>query len=352
MLYRALFLTVLLFCTSVFAAEVRGLYETEVIVRSQTVEDKHAAVKEALTVVISRILAGENVLQDKVVKSIIEDAPRFVKQQQYSLVEAASGANEDARIMRVSFNELALLEAINNSHLKVWGDIRPETLLWLVVEENGRRVFFKADSMPELNLAISKGSKLSGLPLLYPLGDLDEQRQLSVNDVLSAYPQNLLSVSDRYGVVSILAGRLVKSQDCWKADWAFYFDDRVQQWNQPCATLNEVIRSGMKGVYAQLANVYAAKPYNVEPAGVITLTIEKVAGQSDMDRVTHYLQSMPMVTSVDWLDAHAGVNRYRVNYHGDRHLFEELVGIGRVLDPRDVDSAGIGELRYRLLESR
>lgn len=352
MFYRALFLTALLFCTSVFAAEVRGLYETEVIVRSQSLEDKHAAVKEALTGVISRILAGENVLQDKVVKSIIEDAPRFVKQQQYSLVEAAGGVNEEARIMRVSFDELALLEAINASHLKVWGDIRPETLLWLVVEENGQRAFFKQDSMPELSLALSKGAKLAGLPLLYPLGDLDEQRQLSVNDVLSAYPQNLLSVSERYGVVSILVGRLVKSQDCWKADWAFYFDDRVQQWNQSCAMLNEVIRSGMKGVYVQLAYVYAAKPDNIEPAGVVTLTIEKVAGQSDMDRVTHYLQSLPMVKSVNWLDTHAGVNRYRVNYHGDRHLFEELVGIGRVLDPQDIESAGMGELRYRLLELR
>jgi hypothetical protein len=254
--------------------------------------------------------------------------------------------------MRVSFDEQALLEALKPSRLKVWGEIRAETLLWLVVEENGRRSFYKADSMPELKLALSKGSKSAGIPLLYPLADLDEQRQLSVSDVLSAYPQNLLTVSERYGVVSILAGRVIKVQQCWKGDWAFYFDDRVEQWNKSCSTLNEVILSGMKGVYARLAGVYAARPDNFEPAGTVTLKIAGVAGVTDMIRVIHYLQSLSMVKSVSWLDSQAGVNRYKVSYQGDRHALEESVGIGRVLNPQDTDTTGISELRYRLLQSQ
>jgi len=222
----------------------------------------------------------------------------------------------------------------------------------LVVEENGRRSFFKADTMHELNIALSKGAKQTGLPLLYPLSDLDEQRQISVNDVLSAYPQNLLRVSERYGVVSILAGRVVKMQQCWKGDWAFYFDDRVEQWTKACSPLNEVILTGLRGVYSRLASVYAARPDSLEPAGAVTLKIAGINGIDDMARVIHYLQSLPMVKSVSWLDSQAGLNRYKVSYEGNRHAFEESVGIGRVLNPQDIDSKGISELRYQLLDSR
>ncbi|MDP3334138.1 MAG: DUF2066 domain-containing protein, partial [Methylococcaceae bacterium] len=351
-LYRALLLSGLLLCAPVFAAEVRGLYETEVIANSPSNEDKNAAFKDALTVVLGRILAGDNVLQDRAVQATLANAPRFVKQHQYSLTEANLAADNEARNMRVLFDEQALLEALKTSKLKVWGDIRPETLLWLVVEENGRRSFYKADSMPELSVALSKGAKQKGLPLLYPLSDLDEQRQLSVNDVLSAYPQNLLNVSERYGVVSILAGRVVKMQQCWKGDWAFYFDDRVEQWSKSCGTLNEVVATGLSGVYTQLAGYYAAKPDGVESAGVVVLKIAGINGANDISRVTQYLQSLSMVKSVSWVDSQAGINRYQVSYQGNRHAFEESVGIGRVLNPQDVDTTGLSELRYRLLNSR
>lgn len=129
----------------------------------------------------------------------------------------------------------------------MWGETRPETLLWLVIEENGQRGFFKADMMPESDSALNRISRQTGLPLLFPLLDMDEQREISVSDVLSAYPQHFLTVSERYGVISILAGRAVKMQGCWKADWAFYFDENIEQWLKPCTTLNEVILTGMQG---------------------------------------------------------------------------------------------------------
>lgn len=349
MLYRALLLIGLLFCTQIFAAEMQGLYETEVIANSQSDEDKNLAFKEALTTVLGRILAGDNALKDSVVQTMLSNASRYVKQHQYSLTEASLAMDSEARNMRVLFDEQALITALKSSRLRVWDEIRPETLLWLVVEENGRRSFFKADTMAELNVALAKGSKQTGLPLLYPLSDLDEQRQLSVNDVLSAYPQSLLSVSERYGVVSILAGRVVKMQQCWKGDWAFYFDDRVEQWSKSCSSLNDVILTGLHGVYSRLAGYYAARPDSLEPAGTVILKISGMNGVNDMIRVIHYLQSLPMVKSVSWLDSQAGINRYKVSYEGDRHVLEESVGIGRVLNPQDVNTSGISELRYLLL---
>lgn len=351
MLFRALIICGLFFSSNAFAAEIQGLYETEVIAKSQSVEDRNAALKEALTIVLKRVMAGEDVLHDSVVQAALADAGHFVKQYQYSLSESISDENSGARIMRVLFNEQDVLNLMKTSKLKVWDETRPETLLWLVVEENGQRSFFKAETMSEINYAVNKASRRTGLPLLFPLLDLEEQQRISVSDVLSAYPQPLLTASERYGVVSILAGRLVKTDDCWKMDWAFYFDEGVEQWTMPCGTLNDAILTGMEGAYGRLSKYYAVKPDVLETGSVI-LKISGDKDGNDRSRVIHYLNSLAMVKSVVWVGGEAGFNRYKVGFEGNRNALEELLGIGRVLNPQGEDKTGTNELRYQLLSER
>ncbi|MEQ1531506.1 MAG: DUF2066 domain-containing protein, partial [Methylococcales bacterium] len=329
-LLRALLLCGLLIGYRADAAEVSGLYETEVLADSQTVADKNNAIRSALEKVLKKVLAGEGILQDPVVKSAIADAPRFVKQAQFSLSEQSIGANRTARTLRVLFDAQALLNVLKTSKLKVWEETRPETLLWLVLEDNGRRSFFRPETMYELNNAVNKMSKQAGLPLLLPLQDLDEQRQISVSDVLSAYPQRLLAVSERYGVVSILAGRVVKSADCWTADWAFYFDDRIVQTETPCASLEDAILTGMQSVYDGLSNYYAVKPYGLE-VGSVTLKVFHADDMEDKNRLQNYLKSLPMVKSVSWVGGDVGQQRYKVSFNGERAALEEILGLGRVL---------------------
>jgi hypothetical protein len=350
-LFRTLIIYGLFFCPAIFAAEVPSLYETEIIAKSQSPDDKNSAFKDALTIVLKRIVAGNDILNDRIVRTALADAPRYVKQYQYSLVESgvqAGNSDNNARNMRVLFDEQSLLSLMKTGNIKIWGETRPETLLWLVVEENGQRSFFKPETMPEVDVAVKKLAKQTGIPLLLPLMDLDEQRQISVNDVLSAYPQNLLAASDRYGVVSILAGRVVKSSGCWKSDWAFYFDQRIEQWTKSCGTLNDAVLTSLQGVYSKLSNYYAVKPAAIE-MNVVTLKISGILGTEDRERITHYLKSLSMVKSVNWLPGDAGIDRYKVSFEGDRAALEQVLGLGRVLNPLDVDNTGTDEISYRLL---
>jgi hypothetical protein len=191
----------------------------------------------------------------------------------------------------------------------------------------------------------------NGLPLLFPLMDMDELKQLSVNDVLSAYPDNLLAVSERYGAVSILAGRVVKTRDCWKTDWAFYFDQGIEQWTKSCGTLNDAILTGLQGVYNRLSNYYAVKPYAIE-MDVATLKISGILTMDDRARVIHYLKSLSMVKSVNWVSEDIGVALFKVGFEGNRADLEETIGLGRVLNPGFSDNSGTNELDYRLVPKR
>ncbi|MDP2178052.1 DUF2066 domain-containing protein [Methylicorpusculum sp.] len=348
---RLLVIYCVLASQSAVAAEVKGLFETEVMAKSQSRDDKNAAIKAALTVVLQRVLAGNDILTDPVVQKLLDTAPVYVKQFQYAMIDSRNEAHTDKRPVRVLFNEDRLLDLLKSSKLSIWSEIRPETLVWLVVEEEGQRQFFKSDTMPMISQSLNKAARYAGIPIIFPLMDLAEKTQITVGDVLSAYPAQLMTISARYDVVSILAGRLVKKQGCWQAEWALYFDDNVAQWMGSCGSLDEALVGGMSGTYGNLSKYYSVKP------GVVNLTTVNVSvmgirGADDMNRVNRYLTSLPMVKSANWLGVKEGFNTYAVTFEGDRHFFEDILGLGRVLESRGTPGFSGEELIFTLLPKR
>jgi hypothetical protein len=114
--------------------------------------------------------------------------------------------------------------------------------------------------MLDIESALSFTAKLKGVPIIYPMLDLEEQQKISVNDVLGTDAKNLLAVSARYEVPAVMAAHLVKKADCWQSDWAFYFDNKIKQWTSGCVPLKSSITVGIKGAYDVLSNYYGLKP--------------------------------------------------------------------------------------------
>ena len=345
---KVLVISLLFFTETIAAIEVKGLFEAEVMTKSQSRADRNAAVNAALEMVLGKVLAGENILQDTAASIALSDSSQYVTQYQYSLIPSETDPESTARVMRVVFDKHSLLALLKSSELGIWSAIRDETLVWLVVEENGERQFYNENRMPEFANVLDRASRNKGLPLLFPLMDLEEQQKISVNDVLSAYSDRLLEVSERYGTVAILSGRVQKKADCWNAEWAFYFDDDINQWSQTCGALDQVVLNGLQGAYDQLSKYYAVKPETLEIDTVI-LKVSGVKGMTDMTRVTDYLSALPMIETVSWLRVESGNNLYKVKFVGSQEVFENMLGLGRVLNPVKTKMVGKDELEYQLL---
>lgn len=248
------------FSTQLPAVEVSGLYEIEIVANSQSAQDRTQAIKQALFAVLDRILVADDISKIPVVQEMLTSAQHYVKQFQFSLIAADEYSDSDARLIRVQFDEDQILEVLRKGQVGIWSEIRPQTLLWLVVEENGSRQFYNADAMPDIESALALASKIKGVPMIYPMLDLEEQQRISVNEVLGTDSRNLLAASARYEVTSIMAGRLVKKGDCWQGEWAFYFDGKIKQWNAACQPLKATTLAGVKGAYDVLSNYYGIKP--------------------------------------------------------------------------------------------
>lgn len=347
-LLKAFFIFLLCYSKFLPAVEVQGLFEAEVITQSQSPEDRNKAIKEALAIVLGKIMAGDNVLEDPTVKLALNDAPLYTTQYQYSLIPSNTDESS-ARIMRVKFDQNALLELMLSSKLGIWNEVRDETLVWLVVGKGRKKQIFKAEIMPEIANALDKAAKRKGLPLLFPLMDLEESQKISINDILGTHSERLLEVSERYETPSILVGHLKKNKKCWKSEWALYFDNGIKQWESDCVSLDDAVLSGMQGTYDKLSKFYAVKPETLG-IGTVVLKVAGVKNMTDMSRITDYLNSLPMTESVHWLKVKSGINYYKVKTSGSRRSFIEAVGLGRILDPLDSEEKrDKNELNYRLL---
>lgn len=246
------------------AIEVKKLFEIELVANGQTAADRDQAIKQALYAVLNRILVSDDISKLSIVQRVLANAQNYVKQFQYSLI-GADYADSDARLIRVEFDEDQLLELMRDSQVGIWSEIRPETLLWLVVDAEGQRQFYNPDNMPDIENALDLASRIKGIPLIFPMLDLEEQQRISVSEVLSADSRNLLSASSRYEVPAVMAGHLAQKSGCWHAEWAFYFDGKIQQWSGACQPLKAAVADGLQGAYRVLSSYYGVKPDVLRP---------------------------------------------------------------------------------------
>lgn len=328
------------------AENIQQLYETEVAINNKPQKnDKVLAVQQALKIVLSRILVGHHILQNEDIQTVLSNAEHYVTETQYSLTETVTNHH---RLMRVLFNEQLLIDTLRSLNLGIWNEIRPKTLLWLVIDSPKKAPqLFDANTMYTLNEALLDASTEKKLPILFPIQDLNEHQQLSVNDVLSASSDHLLSTSSRYNMVSILAGKITQKNDCWVAEWTFHFDGKIKQWSDTCQPLKGIALAGLRGVYDVLSRYYAATPESTE-INTMIIKINHLKNKTKKMYLINYLESLPIVKTATWIGISQGYDKYRVFFQGSQADLENLFLNGSTLKRKPFIPVGKNEVFYQL----
>lgn len=347
-----LFLLSLTFASlNLYAESVKGLYEAEVVTNSNLQVDKHAAFRQALTMVLNRVLTGNDIFQDETVQAVLDDAALYVSEYQYSLTEANAKGSKNSRLMRISFDEVLLDDVFRHASVGFWNEIRPKTLVWLILDEDGEQHFFNPGWHLDVDAAMAIASRKKGLPLLYPIYDLKEKQRLSINDVLTPYSNHLLEISRRYDVVSILAGKMVYDDECWRAEWAHYFNSKIEQWVSQCGLLKDVAGNGMQGVYDSLAKYYSVKA-RISQIGSVVLKVSNIRTMIQLSEVVEYLNSLARVKTVTRLGVESGYYIFRVFYQGSRKILNNTLAKDLVLRTEGFSRQHAVSVKYKFISKQ
>ncbi len=181
----------LLFCFSAISAEVYNLDESLIPVDSRAKNLRSQAIKQGLKEVVLKNTGTQSALTHPEVVKQLANASAMMTQYGYQDLDGEL-------FIKVSFDHKRLISLLRQAGLPVWGKQRPLTLIWLVEEIEGDRKILNDASASNTRAWFDTQSSNRGVPLLFPLMDLDDSMQVGVNDIRGQFTANVANASLRY----------------------------------------------------------------------------------------------------------------------------------------------------------
>lgn len=325
----------------VHAIKVPGLYEAEVSVGNQSVEDRAAAIRACLSRVLVKLTGERNVSGISELQPILDQAGNFVQQYRYREIRMDVPASTGAPVpvqwrLAVKFDEVNLNKSLRETGMPVWGRERPSILIWLALEQAKRRSFAGADSAPELLELVHDLADRRGVSILFPLQDLDDEKQIQPGDVWLGFQEPIMAASGRYNTDVILTASVGSPvPGIWEGRWRSYGADGLShEWTTETDLLEGALEEGFNGFVDILAAEFV-RTGSYTLLGDIEITVGDVDSVEQYARLIDYLESLSSISEVRVTEVRTGEVRLALTAHGGEPAVVQTIGLGRTLKPVD-----------------
>ena len=177
--------------------------------QSQTT--RKAGAKRGLLEVLQKI-SGFPVPGDRpTINRALTIADQYLYQFSYAKMEPGEVARAlpGSLWLTMRFEEKSIQELIKKGKLARWGANRPSVLVWMAVDDGRKRVIMSDGVDHSALRALQSGAKKRGLPLIFPLNDLEDSMALPVGQLWGMFDDPISVASKRYGAESVLALSLI-----------------------------------------------------------------------------------------------------------------------------------------------
>ncbi len=322
------------------AAEVSDLYEAEVRVADRGANQRKVSLRNALAEVLVKITGARNVTSRANLAPALERASEYVQQYRYRLVPEAEGSSAQSEAPRwllwTRFDSEAINRLLRERHLSVWGSTRPVTLLWLAVEDQGRRDLIGADSDPATANLVTQVADGRGTPILLPLLDLEDQRQLNFSDVWGDFEDAIFAASERYASDVVLVGRAARRGGAtWSVRWSLYQGNNAAHWETSENTQRGALWLGMQNAMDVVVSRFAPLAGEDTQTSVL-LHVDDINTVFDYARVSRYLKALTPVEAIQPVQVKPTAVLFRLRLRGGAHSLRQALSLGGLLRSDDV----------------
>lgn len=288
------FLSVPCLAMLIWLAAPTAMAESTVSVRlpveNQQAEAREQALSAAIRQVLVRLSGRDDVVQSPDLSTLLQQPGRFLQRYQYDV--------EDEQLMlAMQFDAAALRRAMATQGVPSWQEDRPPVLVWLAVEQHGRRVLVGGEDGMEVRALLQTAAAKRGLLVLFPLMDSEDQQRISAADVFGGFSERALVATERYGTTQMVLGRMHREGSGWAVRWDLR---RVGggAWNAAGATQEELMELSAAELAARLAEQYAVLPVSDAAQRHLRIQVSGVESLRDFDRLQRYLHSVGGIAGV------------------------------------------------------
>jgi hypothetical protein len=341
--YMVCLFALLLISVTGHAARVDDLFQVEVAAAGRDAGSRDVALRQALGQVLVRVTGSAESLSEPSLKPLLKNPSRFAQQFRFRDIPAEMPGQMEQLRLWVQFDGVALAREVRNAGLPYWGSERPDVLLWLAIDDRGRRYLVSDNSGDSVTRTLSQAAHRRGLPLTLPLMDLEDQRAVQFTDVWGGFVGSLEAASQRYRPQVMLVGKLGHSGTSggWRGSWSLLGASGQQNWTAHAASLQAAVDQGIDEASEWLANQYAVVATD---QAVRSLLVEGVQDLGDYARVSKYLASLTPVEQVQVARVNGREVEFSLNLNSDERNLLQVITLGRVLQAIEEPSAW----RFRL----
>jgi hypothetical protein len=342
---RALAVAVVaLWAQAASAATFPDLYTVTVMPDPTAQDQAEAATRAAMERLLIRVTGNREAPLDPALAPLLAAPRNYV---------SSSGQDRQGRAL-FGFSRSQIERALTELGQPVWGPERPLTLLWVAVDDGaGGRALLGAGEGAELGAPptpqmmelmvtvreeVAAAADERGLPIAWPLLDLQDLGAVTFLDVWGGFEEGVLAASARYRADAVLIGRVRPGVLGTEVEWLFVHG--VERRPLPVGA----VRDGLDAA----ADRYAADLATVGGTSSTLLSVRGVRTPADYGRVVSYLERQSILQSVDVESFENETLSLRVTARGDARVLERVLALGGVLRPAATTSS-IGALAFEVV---
>ncbi|MFV8835628.1 DUF2066 domain-containing protein [Aquisalimonas sp.] len=327
--YRKWLLLILLLLPGLSLAGT-GLFDARIQVDSESASERDEATRDGLETILTRLTGREVPADDDALAEVLEQSTRYVQQYGYD-------SDDDRLYLRVRYDGRVLQRDLVEQEIPIWPrERRPRTLAWVVVDQGGSRRILGGDESPDLQAALRDAGARTGLPVLFPLMDLEDQQAIRASEIWGGFREPIERASERYDADAVLVGRVAQRGQGWRGRWVLYWEGESHSWTVDNDSAPDVLDVGVEAGVTRLAEYYAVVPEDGE-VGRLTLRVRDVGGLDGYARVENYLRDLSGVEAVDAIRMGGGAVDFRLTFQGLPERALQRMRSGSLLAEQELD---------------
>jgi hypothetical protein len=323
--------------TSVAANPVENLYVESVPVADQQTIARNEAASIGMAPVLIRVSGSSAVLLNSDIQEAIKKASRYLSKFSYQEtplqpVESSEGEEQLPYSLELQFRKPAILDLLRASNEPIWAENRPATLVWLVIDDIAGRRLPTDDDETELKQIVETRAARRGLPLVWPVYDLQEQATVSVDSLWAADAKAIGLASQRYDSSVTLLGRLLGTSDGkWRVAWEYNFNGEFTYSDSECEILDDCIAGPIDAVAELLSSRYAL--VSTDQGNVAKVKVAGVSSFEDYGTLLFYFKDLIAVSDVAMNSIKGDVFEFTLDLTANRERLVELISLNKRLVP-------------------
>ncbi len=287
------------------AVLVEGLYRASAELASRDSErERRQGFGQALAEVILKITGREEVLELPAIQRALASPDAYVEFWEYRTerdFDPVTGAAREVIRLNVNFFEPQVRRLLDQNSIPIWPDNRPETLVWVVLQEglDSRRVLAAGEQSEILDLLRQKAFR-RGLPLLLPAMNANESLRINADQLWELDEEAIRAASAPYQTESIMVLRLFRSFDGeMVARGTFLFRNFTRAEESYDYDLDALLQMPVNLVAEELSAYYAVLVSGVSSSSLVRMRVEGVNSMQAYARLMRYVQNLVDVNTVD-----------------------------------------------------